>query len=314
MCNKLSILCLMLAVVATLSVSASAGSTITLATPLKVDIAGRYGNTVRCEWMDWQIAVDNGTFVGPQNKLFDMGSPLPWENPAGTLEAYRKNQSPDNAGASRNRSGGWAGVLGTGEFYAGGKGFGMNYVKLTISQLDPDTTYKIFLWSYEQRSVWASRADNVDDKWGCWSTTNPKKWLDENGYSGFNGEPNGYGPIVNDDTILPPRTDSNMPAGLKDLVLACGAQGGRAFLMTDPCNTDQGDNLLTDSLHCVSFYFHTNPGEIASGNVTVYGWIDPTDWGGSLHMPLNGFMVIPEPATVALLGLGGLALLRRKRA
>jgi hypothetical protein len=48
------------------------------------------------------------------------------------------------------------------------------------------------------------------------------------------------------------------------------------------------------------------------GKVTIYGWWDGESWQGSYHMPLNGFMIIPEPMTVALLGLGGLALLRNR--
>jgi len=153
-------------------------------------------------------------------------------------------------------------------------------------------------------NVWFVDPLNPNSKYGVWSTTNPTTWLNANGYSGQNGDPCGYGPIKATDPVTT-IVDSNMPDGLADLV---AAQGGRASMMS-PADGSGADWVLGDQ-HGVSFYATTN----SSGAVSIYGWIDNTDWTGSAHMPLNGFMVIPEPATGALLGLGGLALLRRKRA
>ena len=66
--------------------------------------------------------------------------------------------------------------------------------------------------------------------------------------------------------------------------------------------------------YSVTFTLNVPTNATGVGVLVVYGWNDMNEWAGSFHMPLNGFMVVPEPATVALLGLGGLALLRRKRA
>jgi hypothetical protein len=215
-------------------------------------------------------------------------------------------------------------VKGTGEYSAGTKGLGTIYDVLTISGLKPNTEYLFRLWSYETTGTWTVSSANPNDKWGVWSTLNPVNWLGANYAPVQPGEPpnGGYGPKWR--TGDPPTTDSNMPNvistvdGSNMYDAAIGNGKGTRFNM-DSGAADKGDIPLGDWLviTCASFYATTNPylnPDYPGGDITLYGWMDATDWGGSMHMPLNGFEVVPEPATVVLLGLGGLALLRRKRA
>jgi len=315
MCNKLIVLCIAIVVVG-LSVPAPAAyigfdrDGNSGVNGLYVDIGGAGASTQKSGWQEWLINQTDWSAVAPISTTFNNPqADLPWEFPTSEIDTYRSpygGTAPNKGAISRNRSGGFAAVLGTGEYSAGTKGLGMNYIKLTIDDLKPNTNYKIYLWDFEGRDHWSLRSDNQDSKFAAWSTTNPVQWLIANGYGpgGANtSEPNGgYGPIINDSTVLPPRTDSNMPAGLAAQLI------GRTE-MECPANDDteyEGGTAYRTVAQCIF--------SDSEGNITLYGWIDATDWSGSMHIPLNAYFVIPEPATVALLGLGGLALLRRKRA
>jgi hypothetical protein len=297
MCKKLIVLLLVVG----LSVPALADY-IGEGNPLKVSITyAPSSQAAKCGYQSWGFERD---WTGPINGTFD--NPLavdPWEIPVGSLEAFRSNQTPpaDAAGGARDRGGGMAFVAGTGEYNATAKGFGTSYLKLTVTGLAPETAYKVFCWGYEATSVWSMRTDNPQSKFGIWSTVNPYEWLTSNGY------PIGYGPKFSVDNPVA-TTDTNMPCDFKNLVLN---NGKRFSLMSDGVINDGNDHVGCQLLNCAKL---CDVMTSESGALILYGWIDATDWGGSMHMPLNGFIIVPEPMTIALLGLGGLALIRRKRA
>jgi len=302
----------LLLVVAALSIPASAAY-IGVNNPLAVDIngiTGGAGASVKPGWQGWEIA---NSWTGPISKTFN--NPLATkagELPIVELDCWRKNQNyPPDVGGGRNREGGIAFVAGTGEFGPTPlKGLGTNYLKLTISNLAKNTQYEFNMWDYEAMSVWSDA--NKLSKWAMWSTVNPLNWLDTHGYSGYNGEPNGYGPPSGYTG-----TGTTMPAAMKAAAMpACGVGGDRDLMIGNYLNYDNpgldvGDDPLGNATINRAHFSATTD---SRGLITLYGWMDATDWGGSMHIPLNGFFVVPEPATIALLGLGGLALIRRKRA
>jgi len=309
MCKKLSIFCFVLAVVAVLSMSALADYPITSTNPLRVDIGGE--NTVHNKgtWVPWVFTRD---WTGPVSTgEIDMGG-LPGENPICSMTTYRKNQTPTNTGGSRARVGCMTFVAGTNEYNKTSKGFGMNYIKLTVSQLEPTKQYEFSMWSWEAKSTWSMDANNSNSKWVAWSTTNPKAWLDTHTgqykgiISGF--DPNGYGPKT---VAIPPgTTDTNMPGSPANPYTGTGSSLYDLMAGRNSMSGDANDHL-GEKGYCESTFRAMTD---ADGIIELYGWLDATDWTGSAHVPINGFIVIPEPTTVALLGLGGLALLRRKRA
>ena len=294
MCKKLIVLCLAL-VVAGFCAPASADY-IGAGNPLKVDITyAPDGQQPLPGWQNWGLP---NFWTGPSSNFYNPLAADPWEVPGAQLEVYRKYQSPSNIGFSARRSAGFAYVAWSD---SPSMGFGMNYIKLTLTGLARNKTYEFNLWSFEQRDMWDASPSNPNSKYGVWSTTNPTDWLNANGYSGSNGEPDGYGAIM--PVPDPPTGESGMPAGLAALV---AAHGGRTFIMAP--TTDDEINYVGGTDYRVIFRAATN----AYGDISIYGWIDPTDWFGNMHMPLNGFMVVPEPATMMLLGLGALLLRCRK--
>jgi len=321
MCKKLIVL-----LVAVLSIPASAayigfdndGNPGVNGLPIDVDGGGVV--TSHCGMQSWLFA---SSWTGPVNQNFTNPQALfPWEVPNAQLEVYRKQQDPvyggtgdPAAGISRNRSSGLTAVLGTGDFSAGTRGFGMNYLKLTLSGLQPSTTYKFSMWAYEAAGVWVVDTTNPDRKFIAYSLTNPKAWLDAHAgqYRGIGDgtfDPNGYGPMKGD-TYPGATTDSNMPGVCRNKYTGEGPSlWDLVEARADANSPVADDHLMQRDKNCAQFYANTD----SEGRIVIYSWMDATDWGNSMHVSLNGLYIIPEPATIALLGLGGLALIRRKRA
>jgi len=269
--------------------------------PLLVDLGGQGVNPNKAGWQSWVFAQP---WVGPVVATFSNPKGAVYQQPIGQLECFDKPQANQLQGLSRSREGGFAAVGTTGDYSAGTQGYGMNYLKLTLSQLNPDTEYKIRLWDWETSGTWSMSSLNPDSKFVAWSQANPKSWLDAN-YNAQPGEPpnGGYGPKWSSTGNSSPTTDSNMPAGLLSQVLA------RTDLAAFNSLSQAWDLLGGDA--CKSTIKVTSDDD---GNIVLYAWMDATDWAGSAHVPLEGFTVMPEPTTIGLLGLGALALIRRKRA
>jgi hypothetical protein len=304
MCKKLSVFCLLL--VATVASAAD----ITNTNPLNVDIDGENTVTSQAGWSSFVVPRDFAAGAPQSVTINNGGTPSTWP----TVE-FTYYQPLGNVGGSRNRSGGMAfnqkpSTFGT---QAGGAGFGRSYsqVKVSGSGTNPavkaNTEYTILVWSFETSNVWTLNSENPNSKYSVWSQLNPNTWCVNNHYAGVNGDPNGY-PAPWIGTGHDPCTGSGMPSTMATAAGIGTDYATRVFMQSPDAAWQGGSNWLLGDPHYGKFKVMSD----SAGVITFYGWMDASDWGGSQHVPLNGFIVMPEPATVALLGLGGL-LLRRKR-
>jgi len=165
---------------------------------------------------------------------------------------------------------------------------GLDYLKMTFNfgSAAANTPLTFTMWAWDpafagsQVPGFGGAGEPPGSKNAVYSLTNPATWLTSNGF------PIGY--------------DVNgMPAGLAATVLGQNMELG--------LNPQQEPS--TAWTYSSTFTVTTD----GTGKVEIYSWNHETSFSGSQHIAINAIKVVPEPTTVALLGLGGLSLLRRRK-
>jgi hypothetical protein len=153
-------------------------------------------------------------------------------------------------------------------------GLGWNALEFAFSGLVASAQYEFTFFCFDR-----SGANDTLDRW-LMGTTDPYTYIDP-----ATGYAHSYTPATVSNNFTP-------------------------YLAT--INPGNGLWPSTPYQYSASFFAPTD----GNGNVTIYVWSDTVSFSNSQTASIvDGFQIgVPEPATIALLSLGGLALLRRKRA
>jgi hypothetical protein len=264
-------------------------------------------------WYNWNFPFDGSSGTSPYSLNMQAT-----HNTTVTLDTFRvdgaKTCGTRNRGAQTTTAS-QLGKMYMDIFYVAqnGAGLGRNYIKasFTITGLAPNSTnnftFSLFDWDpafkWSGLSGFGGANEPKNSKLAAWSLANPATWLADNGY------PTGYEPNA---------VTSQMPGGLAAQLLGttpdayAGITQHGLVPMLGPAAW-QPWLYPWDYRYATTFSLDLTANSSGVAMVSVYGWNHMTSWAGSQHMPINGIRVVPEPATVALLGLGGLALLRRRK-
>jgi len=282
MCRKLLILCFALVVIAMSTPVSAAPSQ---ADPLKIDFDGSGSTDTQAGWQAWQFD------FSPTTNTFIKSWTIGGSKVAVELKGVKNDGSNP---ASRNRDNQPSTELGDMHqdlFYVATTGAGvglagLDYIQITftLGSVYANKTFGISTWSWDQ--AFNTNNDSRQDDYVSWGVVNPAS----------NG---GYHVTRWDDPCTPADENGLYKANIPTL--------DRNWMFGKPAP------YASDSVNIGTFMSQYEVTTDSIGKVTIYGWWDGDSWSGSYHMPINGLVMVPEPTTVALLGLGGLALLRRRK-
>jgi hypothetical protein len=283
MCRKLLILCFALVVIA-MSTPVSAAPSV--ATPLNLDINGEAWGTIgrtQPNWQGWDFA------QSPTQTTFTKAFTVGGSKMSVELKGVKNDGSNP---ATRCRGQFMSTKLGNVHedlFYVATTGagvglLGLDYLQITFtlgaSQAGNTFGIRTFGWD----SAFNTSNDSYNDDYAAWGVVNPSTY-------------GGYHSYRWDDPCTPEDENGIDKANIPKLA---------RWNMQGP--VPAADNSL--GAYDYSGYFEATAD--GTGTIVIYGWFDGS-LQGSYHMPINGLIMVPEPTTVALLGLGGLALLRRRK-
>jgi hypothetical protein len=282
MCRKLLILCFALVVIAMSTPVLAAPS---YSAPLKIDFNGEgVGQTGRTQtgWEGWDF--DRSPTVNTFTKPFTIGG----SKVSVELKGVKNDASMPGSRMRGDQASSKLGDVHQDLFFVATTGagvglLGLDYiqVKFTLGTSYANKDFRITAFAWD--SAYNTYHDSYNDDYAAWGVVNPST----------NG---GYHTLRYDDPCTP--EDEN---GIDKANIPILAQ----HLMQGPQQSDPS----------VGWYTYSSTFDVtadATGVVMIYGWFNGA-FQGSYHMPINGLIMVPEPMTVALLGLGGLALLRRRK-
>jgi hypothetical protein len=283
MCRKLLILCFALAVIA-MSTPVSAAPS--YATPLKIDLNGTTGTSLgqtQAGWQGWDFV--NSPTTNTFTKAWTIGGSKVSVELKGVKNDGSNPGSRDRLNLPDTKLGNVHEDIFFVSTTAAGVGLlGLDYIQVSLSMgaAQAGKTFGIRTFSWD--SAYNTSNDSYNDDYAAWGVVNPST----------NG---GYHSYRWDDPCTPGDENGIIKRNIP-MLAEWNMQGA----------PPRKDNTV--GAYQYSGYFETTAD--STGKVVIYGWFDGS-LQGSYHMPINGLTVMPEPATVALLGLGGLALLRRRK-